>query len=312
MTPGVAWIFPGQGAQTVGMGREFYEQEPEARAIFDEASQMLGYDLADLCFHGPKHRLDLTEYTQPALLTVSVVALRMLERAGVRPVAVAGHSLGEYTAVVAAGGLAFREALLLVRNRGRYMQQAVEEGRGLVCAILGLERAEVVALCAEASALGVVSPANYNAPGQIVIAGEKSAVEEAMRLAKAKGCRKVVTLPVSVPVHTALMQPAADRLAPEIAEAPLRDLAVPLVNNADAKPIQSAFDVRQSLIRQLASSVLWEDSMRALQGLGVGRMIELGPGTVLSGLAKRIVPDVSVLNVHTPASLAATVQALSA
>ena len=180
------------------MGKAFYDDDVEARALFAEAGRLLGYDLARLCFQGPSEQLNLTQYTQPALLTVSVTALRMLQRSGLRPVAVAGHSLGEYTALVAAGGLTFADALALVRARGRYMQEAVEEGRGLVCALLGLDRQVVVEVCREASSLGIVSPANFNAPGQVVIAGEKAAVEEAVRLAKAKGCRRVIALAVSV------------------------------------------------------------------------------------------------------------------
>jgi len=296
----------------VGMGREFFEQDADARSLFAEASGVLGYDVARLCFDGPREQLNLTEYTQPSLLTASVAALRCLQRAGLRPIAVAGHSLGEYTALVAAGGLAFSDAVALVRSRGRYMQAAVEDGKGLVCALLGLDRDIVAEVCREASAMGVVSPANFNAPGQIVIAGDKAAVEEAMRLAKTKGCRKAIPLAVSVPVHTCLMSPAAERLAVEVMRVPLKDLEVPLINNAEAKPIQKASEVRKSLIKQLASSVLWEDSVRVMQRMGIGTLIEIGPGTVLCGLAKRIAPELRLLNVQNPASLASTVEALAA
>ena len=312
MKPLLAWIFPGQGSQAVGMGKAFYDDDLEARALFAEAGRVLGYDLARLCFQGPSEQLNLTQYTQPALLTVSVTALRMLQRSGLRPVAVAGHSLGEYTALVAAGGLTFADALALVRARGRYMQEAVEEGRGLVCALLGLDRQVVVEVCREASSLGIVSPANFNAPGQVVIAGEKAAVEEAVRLAKAKGCRRVIALAVSVPVHTALMAPAAERLAGEVMRVPMQDLQVPLINNADAKPLQKAAEVRESLIRQLASAVRWEESVRVLQNMGIQTLIEIGPGTVLSGLAKRIAPDLRLLNVQDQASLSSTIEALAA
>lgn len=268
--------------------------------------------MAALCLKGPAEQLNLTEYTQPALLTVSAVALRFMHRAGIRPSAVAGHSLGEYTAVMAAGGLAFEDAVALVRKRGRYMQEAVEAGRGLVCALLGLERSAVAEICRAASSLGVVAPANFNAPGQIVIAGEKAAVEEAVRLAKAKGCRKVIPLPVSVPVHTSLMQSAAERLAVDVACVPMKDLSVPLVNNVEARSIRSAAEVRTSLVRQLASSVLWEESVQALRGLGIHTLIEIGPGKVLSGLAKRIAPELRLLNVQDRPSLAAAVEALAA
>ncbi|HLG43573.1 MAG TPA: ACP S-malonyltransferase [Nitrospirales bacterium] len=312
MISGIGFIFPGQGSQGVGMGREFYERDPEARAVFAQAGQALGFDLAALCFNGPIEQLNLTEFTQPALLTVSVIALRGLDRAGIRPIAVAGHSLGEFSALVAAGGLAFPDAVVLVRKRGRYMQEAVPAGRGLVYALLGVDGSVVAEVCREASALGVVAPANFNGPGQIVIAGEKAAVEEAVRLAKAKGCRKTVPLPVSVPVHTSLMREAADRLAVDVARVPLNDLTVPLVNNADAKPIRTASDVRASLVRQLASPVLWEDSVRGLRRIGVRTLVEVGPGKVLTGLAKRIDPELRLLNVQDPASLAETVEALAA
>jgi len=293
------------------MGQEFYEHEPDAKAMFEKAGQVSGYDMAALCLKGPIEQLNLTEYTQPALLTVSAIALWLLSRAGIQPCAVAGHSLGEYTAVMAAGGLRFEDAVALVRQRGRYMQDAVEAGRGLVCALLGMERSMVAEICREASSLGVVAPANFNAPGQIVIAGEKAAVEEAMRLAKANGCRKIIPLPVSVPVHTSLMQSAADRLATDVAGLPMKDLTIPLINNVEAASILTAAEVRTALIRQLASPVLWEESVRALITMGMHTLVEVGPGKVLSGLARRIAPELRLFNVQDRVSLAATVEALA-
>ena len=304
-------VFPGQGSQSVGMGRALYEAHPAVRKVYEEAGTILGYDVAALCFDGPPERLNLTEYTQPALLTASIAAFRLLEPAGLRPVAVAGHSLGEYSALVAAGGLTFSTAVSLVQKRGRYMAEAAPSGSGLVAAILGLSGEAVREACREASAIGVVAPANYNCPGQVVIAGEKAAVERAIELAKAKGSRKAIPLPVSVPVHTPLMRAAADRLARDVAAAAWSDLTVPLVNNVDAKPLRLRAEVQASLIRQLPSPVLWEESVRAMNGMGVTTFIEVGPGTVLTGLVKRIVPDAVSVNVHDPESLEATLKTLS-
>src|SRR5439155_4866665 len=242
--------------------------------------------------------LNLTEYTQPALLTVSIAAFRLLEPLGLRPLAVAGHSLGEYSALVAAGGVAFGAAVSLVQKRAQYMAEAVSPGIGLVAAILGLSGEAVREVCQEASEIGMVTLANLNCPGQVVIAGEKAAVERAIELAKTKGCRKAIPLPVSVPVHTPLMQKAADRLAADVAATALADLEMPLVNNVDAKPLRRLAEVRESLIRQLPSPVLWEDSVRVMWEIGVRTFIEVGPGTVLTGLAKRIVPEAVTLNVQ--------------
>ena len=308
---GIGLVFPGQGSQSVGMGKAFYDAVPAARAVFDQASHVLGYDAAALCFEGPAERLNLTEFTQPALLTASMAALRALEPLGLRPVAVAGHSLGEYSALVAAGGCAFEAGLALVQKRGRYMSEAVPPGSGLVAAVLGATTETVREVCEQAAATGVVKAANFNSPGQIVIAGVKAAVEQAIQLLKAKG-HKAIPLPVSVPVHTPLMQPAADRLAKDIEATPGRDLAVPLVNNAEAKPLQQWGDVKRSLVRQLPSSVRWEESVKAMQGLGVTTFIEVGPGTVLSGLIRRIIPGAVTLNVSDPKSLDATIEKLKA
>ncbi len=310
MATGIGLVFPGQGSQSVGMGRALYEAYPAARQIYDDAARVLGYDVAALCFGGPVERLNLTEYTQPALLTASISALKVLEPAGLRPIAVAGHSLGEYSALVAAGSLTFLDAVGLVQKRGRYMAEAVAPGSGLVAAVLGVARDVVEGVCREAGEIGVVAPANYNCPGQVVIAGEKAAVERALELVKAKGCRKAVPLPVSVPVHTALMQTAADRLAKDLAGVTWSELRVPLVNNADAKALTRADEVQAALVRQLPSPVRWEESVRVMQGLGVTTFAEVGPGTVLAGLIKRIAPEARVLNVHDPASLDATLNAL--
>jgi [acyl-carrier-protein] S-malonyltransferase len=293
------------------MGKALYDTFPELKALYDEASTVLGYDIAALCFEGPAERLNMTEYTQPALLVSSAAALKTLEVTGVKPVAVAGHSLGEYTALVAAGGLSFRDAVGLVQKRGRYMAEAVPPGTGLVAALLGLTAETVKEVCREASPVGVVAAANFNSPGQVVIAGDKAAVERAIELAKAKGCKKAIPLPVSVPVHTPLMKAAADRLDTDMAAVQWKALSAPLINNAEARVIREAADIRPSLVRQLPSSVLWEDSVQAMRKLGATTFIEVGPGTVLSGLIKRILPDATVLNVHDPKSLAATKAALA-
>ena len=312
MTSDIALVFPGQGSQSVGMGRAFYDADPEIRKVYEGAAAILGYDIAALCFDGPADRLNLTEYTQPALLTVSIAAFRAFEPAGIRVSAVAGHSLGEYSALVAAGGLTFETAVSLVQKRGRYMAEAVPSGRGLVAAVLGVSKEVVIEACREATSVGVVAAANFNCPGQIVIAGEKAAVERAIESIKKKGCRKAIPLPVSVPVHTPLMQCAADRLAEDVEGAVWSDLKMPLVNNAEAKPLRVAAEARASVIRQLPSPVLWEDSIKVLQGMGVKSFIEVGPGTVLTGLIKRIAPDAKTFNVHDPQSLESTLKGLNA
>jgi [acyl-carrier-protein] S-malonyltransferase len=292
------------------MGRALVEAQPALRAVYDEASSVLGYDVAALCFEGPIERLNLTEYTQPALLVSSIAALRALVPTGLIPAAVAGHSLGEYSALVAAGGLTYRDAVAVVQKRGRYMAEAVASGTGLVAALLGLTGDVVKELCREASSVGVVAAANFNSPGQVVIAGEKAAVERALELAKARGCKKAIPLPVSVPVHTPLMQGAADRLAADLEMVKWTDLKMPLINNAEAKALTKAAEIRASLIRQLPSSVLWEDSIKAMAAMGITCFVEIGPGTVLSGLIKRILPQATTLAVNDPKSLEATLGTL--
>ncbi len=312
MSESIGFLFPGQGSQSVGMGRAFCDAFPGLRDLYDEASAILSYDLGALCFDGPAERLNQTEYTQPALLVTSVVALRLVEQAGIQPAAVAGHSLGEYSALVAAGGLSFADAVNLVHKRATYMAQAVPAGSGMVAAVLGMTIEQVEDACDEARAVGVVSAANFNSPGQIVIAGERAAVERANELLKKKGCRRIMTLPVSVPVHTSLMSPAADRLSADVAAVSLSDLRVPLINNAEAQPLWYAEDIRASLIRQLPSSVRWEQSMHKMSELGITTFIEIGPGTVLTGLLKRILSDAVLLNVHEPESRDVTLQRVRA
>jgi [acyl-carrier-protein] S-malonyltransferase len=310
MHSGIGLVFPGQGSQSVGMGKVLCEAYPHLKQTYDEASAVLGYDVAALCFEGPAEKLNLTEHTQPALLVSSIAALRVLEPAGIQPVAVAGHSLGEYSALVAAGGMSYRDAVGIVQKRGQYMSEAVAAGTGLVAALLGLGPDVVKEVCREAASAGVVQAANFNSPGQVVIAGEKAAVERAIEIAKTKGCKKALPLPVSVPVHTPLMQQAAGRLAKDLAAVTWSDLHMPLINNAEAKQIEKAADIQASLVRQLPSSVLWEDSVKTMVAMGVKTFIEVGPGAVLTGLIKRIVPGVVTLNVNDPKSLDTTRAAL--
>ncbi len=308
---GVGFVFPGQGSQSVGMGRGFHDADAAVRRVYEDASSVLGYDVAALCFEGPADRLNATEFTQPALFVASMAAWQALRSAGLPAVAVAGHSLGEYSAICAAGGLSFTDAVSIVQKRGRYMAEAVPPGAGLVAALIGLDADAVIEICRDAAAEGVVAAANFNCPGQIVIAGEKPPVERAIETAKARGCRKAIPLPVSVPVHTPLMQPAAERLAKEFAGVVWNNLSVPLVNNAEATALRAAEAVRASLVRQLPSPVRWEESIKTMAELGVTIFIEVGPGAVLSGLIKRIIPGAQTLNVSDPKSLEATVKALN-
>jgi [acyl-carrier-protein] S-malonyltransferase len=256
----IAFIFPGQGSQYVGMAKEFIENFPESKEVFDIASAALGFDLAQLCMHGPSEALNRTENTQPAILAASIAILHPLERRGFSAGAAAGHSLGEYTAITAAGGFELKDAITLVQKRGRYMQEAMPEGAGLMAAILGMDRTALEKTCLEAAKNGIVAPANYNSPGQIVIAGEKKAVEKAMELAKAAGAKKVVPLMVSVPSHCPLMKQAGERLARELDKVTISDLRMPIVNNADAKFLRTAAELKPSLVRQISSPLYWEDA----------------------------------------------------
>ena len=311
MNRSVGYLFPGQGSQSVGMGRVLYEADSNVRALYEKANGLLGYDLATLCFEGPADKLNLTEYTQPALLVTSLAALQLFQHSTLQPQAVAGHSLGEYTAIVAAQGLKVEEAIQLVQKRGRYMADAVVPGSGLVVAVLGSKEQEVREACEEAASFGVVGPANFNCPGQIVVAGEKAGVEKAIDLLKQQGVRRILPLAVSVPVHTPLMQPAADRLKKDIDSATWSDLKVPLINNAQAHDLLHASDVRLSLVRQLPSAVLWEQSIRKMSEMGVSIFIEIGPGKVLTGLVKRILPEATTFNVFDVESFEAMKGSLS-
>jgi [acyl-carrier-protein] S-malonyltransferase len=302
----VAFVFPGQGSQAVGMGRDLGATSPR----WDEAAAVLGLDLKRLCFEGPEAELTLTANTQPAILTVSTIAGDALSAAGVRPAFVAGHSLGEYSALVSAGALAFGEAVRTVRARGEFMQEAVPAGEGAMAAVIGLDPAAVQAACAEAQAAGAVQVANLNAPGQTVISGDRQAVQRAIQLAKAKGAKRALPLPVSAPFHSALMEPAARRLEAVLKEVAFRDLQVPVVTNVEAAPLTDGSAVRDSLLRQVTAPVRWEDVVRRLAAEGVDTFIEVGPGKVLCGLIRRIAPEARTLNVEDRASLEATVEAL--
>lgn len=306
----IAFVFPGQGSQYVGMGKEIYKNFHEAKDIFEKASDALGYDVAKLSFNGPQEELNKTFRTQPCILTVSIAIHRVLLSKGLKPSVVAGHSLGEYSALVAAEVLSFRDAVKLTEKRGEFMQEAVPEGKGLMAAILGLDRNQVDEICLSVQA-GYTSPANYNCPGQIVIAGEKEAVEEAMKLAKETGAKRVVPLAVSVPSHCTLMADASRRLAELLNNIGFKKPLIPIVNNADAMFLNNIDSIKNSLIRQLNSPLLWEDSIRVIVDSGVEMFIEVGPGKVLSGLSKRIEPDIKILNVEDIKSLEHTLSALT-
>lgn len=304
-SPNIAFVFPGQGSQYVGMGKELCEQFPLARKVFAEAEDALGFALSQLCFAGPEAELKLTEKTQPAILTASIAALRVLEaETALRPALVAGHSLGEYSALVAVGALRFADAVKVVRERGRLMQQAVPAGSGAMAVILGLEMAAVRALCADASQGEVVAPANYNGGGQIVIAGNKNAVTRAMSLAKERGAKRALDLPVSAPFHCRLMQPAADGLKEILRDLAIEPFAIGVVTNVEAEVNREASRVKTLLIEQAVQPVRWEESVMKLSQSGCRRAMEIGPGKILKGLIKRIEPALETDNFETPADLA--------
>lgn len=306
----LAFLFPGQASQYPGMGRELAANHPVARSVFDEADRVLGFSVSDLCFSGSEEALKLTANTQPAILTASVATYRVLAENGVQPAFVAGHSLGEFSALVAADGLEFADAVRLVRRRGEYMQSAVPEGVGAMAAILGLAPAQVAGICRQAADGQVVAPANLNSPEQTVISGHAEAVKRAVELASAGGAKRAVMLPVSAPFHSSLMQPAAQRLEADLRTTAFRDLRVPLVNNADAELTTSGDEARESLIRQVTLPVRWEESIRELIDQGVNTFVEVGPGRVLTGLLRQIDRSIHVFNVEDEKSLRSTLEKL--
>jgi [acyl-carrier-protein] S-malonyltransferase len=305
-----AFVFPGQGSQYAGMGREISQKFPAARAVFDEADAALDFPISRLCFEGPEEDLKLTENTQPAILTTSVALFRIFEEKGIRPDFVAGHSLGEYSALVAAGSLSMTEAVRLVRRRGRYMQEAVPVGVGAMAAILGLDLPAVQAVCEKASEGQVVSPANLNSPGQIVIAGNREAVERAVTIAKNNGAKRAILLQVSAPFHCALMMPAEQRLADDLDACSFADLRFPLITNVDAQSIRAGSDGRSGVKRQVSRPVRWQETIERLIAEGVRTFVEIGPGKVLLGLIRSIDKSVTMLNAEDEKSMENALSAL--
>jgi [acyl-carrier-protein] S-malonyltransferase len=310
-TASIAFLFPGQGSQAVGMGKNLFERFPVARQTFEEADQALGKKLSQLCFEGPEDELRLTENTQPAILTTSVAAWRVLEEKGIKPGFAAGHSLGEYSAQVAAGTISFADAVRTVRNRGKYMQEAVPVGTGAMAAILGMNLDSVGAICGDAAQGEVCEPANINSPDQIVISGHAAAVERAVKLAQERGAKRAILLPVSAPFHCSLMKPAQERLAVDLQKLTFAAPKVPVVCNIYAKPVEDAESSREALVRQVTGSVNWSDSMQLLIARGVQRYMEVGPGKVLCGLMRQIDRSKKCLNVEDEGSLQKTLEYLA-
>ncbi len=308
----LAFMFPGQASQYPGMGKDLAEKFPAAAAVFAEADRALGFSLSSICFEGNEEALKKTANTQPGILTVSVAAYRVLEEKGVRPDYVAGHSLGEFSALVAAGSLKFADAVRLVRRRGEYMQEAVREGEGAMAAILGISPGQVAEICRKSAEQEIVAPANLNSPEQTVISGHAAAVKRAVELASQAGAKRAVILPVSAPFHSELMRPAALRLATDLHSTALGPLAIPLVTNVDAEIITSGEEARDALIRQVTLPVLWEESVRVLLEEGVKSFVEVGPGRVLSGLLRQIDRSVHCVNVEDEKSLVVSAREIGA
>src|SRR6202140_2561055 len=307
----IAFIFPGQASQYPGMGKELAENFPEAQAAFDEADKALGFSISQMCFAGSEEDLKQTAYTKPAILTCSVAVQRVLAQNGVRPDFVAGHSLGEYSALVAAGALKFSDAVKLVRKRGQYMQEAVPAGQGAMAAIMGLSPAVVTDACKRAAEREVCSPANLNSPEQTVISGHASAVKRGVEIASQSGAKRAVILAVSAPFHCALMMPAQERLEKDLRNIQISSLQMPLVTNVDADTITTGDEAREALIRQVTMPVRWEESMRLLIDEGVDTFVEVGPGRVLVGLLRQIERSVGALNVEDEKSLSTTIDKIA-
>ena len=308
----IAFLFPGQGSQAVGMGKELAEKYPVARETFDEADETLGYPLSQLCFEGPEEKLRLTEITQPAILTTSIAAWRVLREKGVNPSFVAGHSLGEYSAHVAAGSMSFPDAVRTVRNRGKYMQEAVPVGVGAMAAILGMDLGKVTAVCTDAAQGEVCEPANINSGEQIVISGHAAAVERATKLASERGAKRAIMLSVSAPFHCSLMKPAQDRLAADLQSLGIQKPVIRVVCNVDAELVEDAGRARDALVRQVTGAVKWDPSMRLLIAKGIQTFVEVGPGKVLCGLMRQIDRSRACANVGDEASLLKTLEQLTA
>lgn len=306
----IAFVFPGQGAQYVGMGADLARTFPEAAEVFYRAGAALDLDLQRLCWEGPEETLSQTEYTQPAILTTSCAALAVLRERGCWPGVVAGLSLGEYSALVCAAVLTFEDAVRVVRSRGRFMQDAVQDRPTAMAAIFGLDAPAVQRVCEGVARLGVVEPTNYNSPGQVVIGGDEAAVGEAIARAKAAGARRAVLLPVSAPFHTSLMRPAAERLAAVLEPIRLGDAAIPVVSNVTSQPVAAGAEIRGLLVAQVTTAVRWEESVRTMAAAGAQTFVEVGPGTALSSMIRKTIAGARILHVEDRASLEDTVRQL--